>query len=712
MTDGDADVARRLGAEAVRVSLGAPSADVLDARLRLLDAAGCRAELRLDLLPADADLGRLARAFPRLDLLAAWPRSGPSTSGRDADPRRVSALREAAEAGIPWIDVPLELASADLPASRRVWSWHAAEPGHGTREPGRVPRESGHGVPQDPGTVLGRAWEALQDVAGPEDVVKLVGWADCASEGFETLDLADAADDPRLLAFAMGPGGEASRLLSLRHGAPWTYAGWRGAPTAAGQRAWEDVLELLPDADRGPVCGVAGDPVAHSWSPQLWRAAWAAASPGRGSGWFVRFRVLHFPRFLTRAKRYGVDLLAVTAPFKEAALVASDVADETARRCGAANLLLRTTGRAVDGAWSAGNTDGVGAMDALAAAGMPTDAAMLVIGAGGAARAAAAEGLRRGHRVTVAARRAEAQLEVARRLDRMGTLATSSLPLMPDALTSRTSEGGSLAVVQATPLGSHGRPGDPLEGVDIPRDARVLEMVYAPPRTALLARSEAAGAVAVPGSAMLLHQMRAQYARLHGAPAPLEPLATRLAAESNRRAGVVLLGMRGAGKSTLGRWLADVLGLPFVDADQAFTERTGRSVAAALESDPVSFRDQESALLLELLDAQADAGGGVLASGGGAVLHPASRARLQLHPGTVLLDAPAEVLAARQATAPRPSLTDAPALLDEVRELLRERGEAYAACARATVPTGDDLEATRVRLLAWARTAAHAGFPS
>jgi shikimate dehydrogenase len=697
--------ARRLGADVVRVSLGAPSAEVLDARLRLLDAAGCRAELRLDLLPSAVDLGRLVRAFPGLDLLAAWPRRGSSTSARDADARRVSALREAAEAGMPWIDVPLELASADLPPSRRVWSWHAVEGGGETGE-------SGHGVPQDPGAAAARAWEALQDVVGPEDVAKLVGWADCAREGFEVLDLAAAAGDPRLLAFAMGPGGEASRLLTLRHGAPWTYAGWRGAPTAQGQSDWQDVLELLPDADRGPICGVAGDPVAHSWSPQLWRAAWAACGAGRGAGWFVRFRVLDFPRFLARAKRYGVDLLAVTAPFKEAALVAADVADDTARRCGAANLLLRGTGREAADVWSAGNTDGVGAMEALAEAGMPEEAALLVLGAGGAARAAAAEGLRRGHRVTVAARRAEAQLEVARRLDRMGPLATSSLPLKPDALTSRTPAGASLAVVQATPLGSSGRPGDPLEGVDIPRDTRVLEMVYAPPRTTLLARAEAAGAVAVSGRAMLLHQMRAQYARLHGEPAPLAPLARRLAAESSRRAGIVLLGMRGAGKSTLGRWLADVLGLPFVDADQAFLERTGMSVAVALASDQPSFRERESALLLELLDAQEDAGGGVLASGGGAVLHPASRVRLHAHPGTVLLDAPADVLAARQAAAPRPALTDAPALLDEVRELLQERADAYAACARGTVKTDGDLDVTRAGLLAWARTSAHTGFPS
>ena len=672
--------ARRFGARDLRVSLGALRAEVLEARLRMLDEAGCRVELRLDLLPADADLRRLARSFPRLDLLAAWPTAPAAVPAA----RRIAALREAAEAGLPWLDVPLELADADLPAGRRTWSWH--------------------GTPTDGPQALPRAWDAVRAVAGAEDVCKLVSWADGAEQAFTTLEQARGFGDARLLCFSMGPGGEASRLLALRDGAPWAYVAWPGAPTAAGQIAWDAALELLPARDAGPLCGVVGDPVGHSLSPQLWQAAWRAADL---DGWFLRFRTRHFATFLERATAYGLELLAVTAPHKEAALAAAGVADASARRCGAANLLLRQ-----DGGWRAASSDGSGALDALQAAGLPAQAPVLVLGAGGAARAAADEALRRGHPVRVAARRAEAQLEVARRLDRRGALTTCALPLGDEVLADllRSSGTPAGAIVQATPVGSAAQPGDLLAGRRIPPGVRVLDMVYAPPHTALLAHAEADGAVAVPGVAMLLHQMCVQYALQHGAPPPIAVPRARLEAEARRRAGIALIGMRGAGKSTLGRWLAEVLGLPFVDADEAYAARHGATVGEALAGDASAFRAREATLFVELLAAQEAAGGGVLASGGGVVLDKAARALLEVHPGTVLLEVSAETLATRQAAAPRPRLQAAGSLLDETRAVQAERAEAYAACARRRLATDGDLATARARLLAVAEAAGYAGF--
>lgn len=92
------------------------------------------------------------------------------------------------------------------------------------------------------------------------------------------------------------------------------------------------------------------------------------------------------------------------------------------------------------------------------------------------------------------------------------------------------------------------------------------------------------------------------------------------------RPHVALVGLMGAGKTTVGRRAAKLLGRPFVDADEAFIPRFGRTVAEAFAADgEAGFRDREAELLREVLGVTTPL---VFATGGGAVVREANRARL------------------------------------------------------------------------------------
>jgi shikimate kinase len=148
---------------------------------------------------------------------------------------------------------------------------------------------------------------------------------------------------------------------------------------------------------------------------------------------------------------------------------------------------------------------------------------------------------------------------------------------------------------------------------------------------------------------------------------------------------IVLVGMMGAGKSTVGRRLAGRLGYPFLDADRVLEERLGVSISTMfdLEGEAV-FRDRESALLDELVNANAS----VLATGGGVVLRDANRTLLHDRAWVVYLRASAIDLWIRtRRDTSRPLLRGADAR-SRVSELLTLRAPLYEAVSHCTVDTG------------------------
>ena len=148
---------------------------------------------------------------------------------------------------------------------------------------------------------------------------------------------------------------------------------------------------------------------------------------------------------------------------------------------------------------------------------------------------------------------------------------------------------------------------------------------------------------------------------------------------------IVLVGMMGAGKSTVGRRLAGRLGCRFMDADRVLEERMGVSIATMfdLEGEAV-FRDRESALLAELVNQNV----AVLATGGGVVLRDTNRTLLQDRAWVVYLRANAIDLWIRtRRDTSRPLLRGSDAR-SRITELLTQRAPLYEAVSHCTVDTG------------------------
>jgi len=144
---------------------------------------------------------------------------------------------------------------------------------------------------------------------------------------------------------------------------------------------------------------------------------------------------------------------------------------------------------------------------------------------------------------------------------------------------------------------------------------------------------------------------------------------------------VVLVGLPGVGKSTVGRALAEALDVPFIDVDDVVAELAGQSAASLLRTEGETvFREAEVRALASALDRD---GGLVVATGGGAVETAASRARLVAEPAVVLLVAPAPVLLARLADGDRPLL--ASPFTGRLAELETRRAPLYAEVADAVV---------------------------
>jgi shikimate kinase len=148
---------------------------------------------------------------------------------------------------------------------------------------------------------------------------------------------------------------------------------------------------------------------------------------------------------------------------------------------------------------------------------------------------------------------------------------------------------------------------------------------------------------------------------------------------------VVLVGLMGSGKTTIGRRIAARLDRHFVDADAALEEIADRSIAEIFEQDgEAAFRDLESDTFEELLEHHEPC---VIASGGGLVLRSDNRARLRRHDVTVVyLDAGPAFLASRvEGKSHRPLIRGDESALDILTRLHAERAPLYAEVADITI---------------------------
>jgi shikimate kinase len=161
---------------------------------------------------------------------------------------------------------------------------------------------------------------------------------------------------------------------------------------------------------------------------------------------------------------------------------------------------------------------------------------------------------------------------------------------------------------------------------------------------------------------------------------------------------IVLVGLMGVGKSTVGRRLARRLGLPFVDSDSAIEDASGLSAAEVFERyGEEDYRDGERRLVARLVDGQVR----VIATGGGVFVDPWTRELLNTRAITVWLDAPTDVLAdrtSRRNTRPLLRNGDPKSTLERLAEVERP---SYSA-AHIHVKSGDGAHRDVVEMIVMA----------
>ena len=479
-------------------SITSPSIEGAAGDIAAAVAAGAdMIELRLDLLDAavtDEQLAELIAATPVDVLVTVRPaRQGGRYGGDEAE--RLSLLARAAQLGAAWVDVEGDVPAGARPDGAVILSHHDFD---------TCPDDLADiaaGLDDSSATVNKIAVAA----AGPEDALR-------------TLDLIRNARKPTI-ALAMGEAGLPSRILGKKFGAFGMFASLSAETAAApGQPTINQLKGLYRWDAIGPdtqCFGVIGCPVAHSMSPAIHNAAFAAAGI---DGVYVPLLIQpgreHFDAFMDALlARPWMDWrgLSVTIPHKENALayVGADQCDELAVRIGAVNTITISP----DGALAGDNTDYAAAIDALCAA-MGIERAGLagravaVLGAGGASRAIVAALAHYGAEVTIYNRTLSRAESLAAEFD-----ATARPIAAADDLEAEI-------IINCTPIGmaSHSD-ASPLSRIPAGVKA-VFDTIYNPIRTTLLAQAEQAGCLTVSGLDMFVNQAAAQFERWTGTPAP------------------------------------------------------------------------------------------------------------------------------------------------------------------------------------------------
>ena len=230
-------------------------------------------------------------------------------------------------------------------------------------------------------------------------------------------------------------------------------------------------------------------------------------------------------------------------------------------------------------------------------------------------------------------------------------------------------------LINTTPCGMFPRGGLPIAPERFPHLSGVIDAVYNPLRTELIRRARALGVPAAGGLYMLVMQAVRAYEIFTGQKCPSDKAEAVYREIAASKENIVLIGMPGSGKSTVGKLLAARLGRPFIDTDKRIVEKTGKEIPLIFEEvgEP-GFRDIESEVIREVSTET----GAIIATGGGAILRAENVDALRANGRLYFRDRPLENL---KATASRP--------LSSTREALTALYEArlplYKAAADETI---------------------------
>ena len=335
-------------------------------------------------------------------------------------------------------------------------------------------------------------------------------------------------------------------------------------------------------------CGLLGRKLSHSYSPQIHRML------GDYSYELFEKEPAELENFLKNGDFTGIN---VTAPYKKAVIPYLDELSPIAARLGAVNTIVRRNGKLIGH-----NTDYYGFRMLLDTIPLPYDLQkVLVLGSGGASNTVRAVLEDLGARVVV--------------ISRSGENNYNNLQLHWDAH----------LIVNATPVGMYPDTGiAPLDVTDrhtFPCLRGVVDLIYNPARTQLLLDAETMDDGddwfhIRNGLLMLVAQAKEAAEWFTGEQISDDVIETILDELESCMKNIVLIGMPGSGKSTIGKLLAEKTGRSFADADDEIIKLAGKSIPAIFEQDGEdAFRDLETKVLTEL----GKQSGLIIATGGGCV---------------------------------------------------------------------------------------------
>ncbi|MCI0333826.1 MAG: shikimate dehydrogenase [Planctomycetes bacterium] len=454
-------------------------------------------ELRLDYISSRVNIHRLLkdRPCPTVITVRREQDGGKYTGGEEA---RLILLREAIANGVEYVDLEDDIASK-IPRfgkTKRIISHHSFR-----NTPDNL-RE------------LHARMKALD-----ADIVKIATMANQPHDNLRVLEMMQESGSPTI-GMCMGDIGTPSRILAPKFGAPFTYATFHHERALApGQLSYDQMVNIFRHNSIKPetaVFGVVADPVGHSLSPQIHNAAFAAEEI---DAVYVPFRVPFdtLGQFVEDVPRLGIRGLSVTIPHKEAIAKFLTKVDPAVKGIGAVNTVLFKDGQVLGY-----NTDYKAAMDCLEHAlggavlpGTPSPLEhkrVLVLGAGGVARAVMYGLQRRGAKTTIAGRtRSRAQF-------------------LADLFGGRCVDwqarhiGDTEIIVNCTPIGMHPNVDEsPFNKSHLKPAMIVFDTVYNPESTLLLKEGRSHGCRVVTGVEMFIRQAALQFLLFTGKEAP-EPL--------------------------------------------------------------------------------------------------------------------------------------------------------------------------------------------
>ena len=328
-------------------------------------------------------------------------------------------------------------------------------------------------------------------------------------------------------------------------------------------------------------CGLLGRKLGHSYSPQIHShlASYEYA--------LFEKEPEELEAFLKNGDFTGLN---VTIPYKKDVIPYLDELSPTAKRLGAVNTIVRRS----DGSLTGHNTDYFGFCSMVHRSGLTVAGKkVLVLGSGGASNTAVAALQELGADVVIISRSGENNYD--------------NLHRHADAA----------VIVNTTPVGMYPKTGvSPIRLEQFQKLEGVLDVVYNPARTQLLLDAESRGLIVMNGLWMLVAQAKESAEWFAGVQIPDDKIAKIHGLLRAQMENIVLVGMPGCGKTTVGRALASMQGKRFVDADAVLEERVGRMITDIIPQDgEEAFRQMETDTLAEL----GKQSGLIIATGGGCV---------------------------------------------------------------------------------------------